>query len=164
MINPSAHVNYVNYFLNRSNHQANVPLDYISYHNYVVSGSKNFSQVQNDYFGQTDGFINTVKTIEKVRLSLSPQTKTSINELGTMLSYEGHNTHPEPIPDVYWNLSGEKHFYLTEFNFSLKLLGAVYAYIFSHLTLLGIDVAGMSQLVGYPGQYPDVSMIHWDTG
>ena len=31
------------------------------------------------------------------------------------------------------------------------------------LTKLGIEVAGESQLVGYPSQYPDVSMMNWET-
>jgi len=29
---------------------------------------------------------------------------------------------------------------------------------------MGIDVAGESQLVGYPSQFPDVSMINWVNG
>jgi hypothetical protein len=40
----------------------------------------------------------------------------------------------------------------------------MYAYIFLELTKLGIDVAGESQLVGYPTQYPDVSMMNWENG
>ena len=28
----------------------------------------------------------------------------------------------------------------------------------------GIDFSGMSQLVGYPTQYPSVSMVDWNTG
>jgi hypothetical protein len=52
-----------------------------------------------------------------------------------------------PIPDSYWNLSG-----------------ATYAYVFGHLASLGIDVAGESQLVGYPTQFPSVSMVDWNTG
>src|SRR5262249_28114349 len=47
----------------------------------------------------------------------------------------------------YWNLSG-----------------AVYAYLFGHLAELGIDVAGESQLVGFPTQYPSVSMVDWNDG
>ena len=53
----------------------------------------------------------------------------------------------QPIPDSYWNLSG-----------------ATYAYVFGHLASLGIDVAGESQLVGYPTQFPSVSMVDWNTG
>jgi len=29
---------------------------------------------------------------------------------------------------------------------------------------MGIDVAGESQLVGYPTQFPDVSMMNWENG
>jgi hypothetical protein len=37
----------------------------------------------------------------------------------------------------------------------------VYAYFFIGLTKAGIDVIGESQLVGFPTQYPDVSMINY---
>ncbi len=41
----------------------------------------------------------------------------------------------------------------------------MYAYIFLvELTKIGIDIAGESQLVGYPTQFPDVSMVNWNTG
>ncbi len=40
----------------------------------------------------------------------------------------------------------------------------MFAYVFLELTKLGIDVAGESQLVGYPSQFPDVSMIDWENG
>jgi hypothetical protein len=51
------------------------------------------------------------------------------------------------MPDAYWNLAG-----------------AVYAYLFAQLATMGIDVAGESQLVGYPSQFPSVSMVDWNTG
>ena len=40
----------------------------------------------------------------------------------------------------------------------------MYAYIFGELTRIGIDVAGESQLVGYPTQFPSVTMVDWDAG
>jgi hypothetical protein len=52
----------------------------------------------------------------------------------------------KPIDSSYWNLSG-----------------ALFAYIFLKLTIQGIDVLGESQLVGYPSQFPDVSMMDWNT-
>jgi len=51
------------------------------------------------------------------------------------------------LPNAYWNLSG-----------------AAYAYVFAKLAEMGIDVVGESQLVGYPTQYPSVSMVDWETG
>ncbi len=40
----------------------------------------------------------------------------------------------------------------------------MYAYIFGQLATQGIDIAGESQLVGYPTQFPSVSMVDWNTG
>jgi hypothetical protein len=40
----------------------------------------------------------------------------------------------------------------------------VYAYLYGELARFGIDVAGESQMVGYPSQYPGVSMVDWNTG
>ena len=37
----------------------------------------------------------------------------------------------------------------------------MYTYIYIELSKIGIDIAGESQLVGYPSQYPDVTMIDW---
>jgi hypothetical protein len=51
------------------------------------------------------------------------------------------------ISDSYWNLAG-----------------AEYAYMFVELAQLGIDVAGESQLVGYPTQFPSVTMVDWNNG
>jgi hypothetical protein len=62
-----------------------------------------------------------------------------------MQDQPGHVT--QPIPNSYWNLTC-----------------AMYAYIFGELTRMGIDVAGESQLVGYPSQFPSVSMVDWNTG
>ena len=45
-----------------------------------------------------------------------------------------------------------------------NLTCALYAYIFGELTRMGVDVAGESQLVGYPTQFPSVSMVDWNTG
>jgi hypothetical protein len=39
-----------------------------------------------------------------------------------------------------------------------------YAYLYLRLSALGIDVLGESQLVGYPTQFPDVSMMDWTNG
>ncbi len=72
---------------------------------------------------------------------MSPNTKTDINELGTFVSEEMRT---QPIPSLYWNLSA-----------------SVYAYFFIELTKNNIDVIGESQLVGFPTQFPDVSMVNY---
>jgi hypothetical protein len=74
-----------------------------------------------------------------------------INEIGAISADDTEQDQPghvaKPIPDSYWNLAG-----------------AMYAYIFGELTRMGIDVAGESQLVGYPTQFPSVTMVDWTTG
>ena len=40
----------------------------------------------------------------------------------------------------------------------------IYAYVFVALGRLGIDVIGESQLVGYPSQFPSVSMMNYHNG
>jgi hypothetical protein len=40
----------------------------------------------------------------------------------------------------------------------------MYAYLFGEMTKIGIDVAGESQLVGFPTQFPSVSMVDWNNG
>jgi len=130
------------YFLNPANHKPGIPLDMISYHCYANANDKQkFDAYEYTLFDKADSFLNTVSYIESIRKRLSPNTKTDIDELGTFVSDEMRN---QPISQAYWNLSA-----------------AVYAYFFIGLTKEGIDVIGESQLVGFPTQYPDVSMINY---
>ena len=133
---------WVEYFLNPLNHDPGVSLEGISYHFY---GTPDFHEqtldcYQYTFFNKADAFLDRVRYIENIRKRLAPQTFTTINEIGNILGDQSGTG----IPDAYWNLSG-----------------AMYAYIYVELTKLGIDVAGESQLVGYPSQFPDVSMIDW---
>jgi hypothetical protein len=54
---------------------------------------------------------------------------------------------PDRIPQRYWNAAA-----------------ALYAYLYIALSKQGVDVIGESQLVGYPSQYPSVSMIDYKNG
>ena len=95
--------------------------------------------------------LPNIPDAESIRQRLSPETGTMINEIGAISADDlaqgqpGHVT--RPIPNSYWNLTG-----------------AMYAYIFAELSRMGVDVAGESQLVGYPTQFPSVSMVDWETG
>jgi hypothetical protein len=134
---------WFNYFLDSKNHNPGIPLDAISYHFYASpSQTQTLDQYQYSFFDQAEGFLNKVRYIESIRRRLSPATITTINEIGSII-----NAEPEKIPPDYWNLSG-----------------ALYAYIFLELSRMGIDVAGESQLVGFPTQFPDVSMMNWKNG
>jgi len=149
---PGERPDFFEYFLDHKNHQPGIPLNYISYHFYAIPKPDETLDVQQyTVFAQADGFLNSVRYIETIRKRLSPQTRTMINEIGIISADDIAQVDPghvaKPIPDSYWNLAG-----------------AEYAYIFSELTHLGIDVAGESQLVGYPTQFPSVSMVDWTNG
>ncbi len=149
---PTKAPHFFEYFLDRANHQAGIPLDMISYHFYAVPTLDQPTEVQPfTFFEQADKFLDVVRYIERIRQRLSPQTRTTINEIGSISADDLRQGEPgyrfTPIPPAYWNLSA-----------------AVYAYLYSELSRIGIDVAGESQLVGYPTQFPSVSMVDWTTG
>ncbi len=145
---PSADPQFFEYFLNPKNHRPGVPLDMISYHFYATPTPRQPpSTWQYTFFDQADGFLSTVRYIEAIRQRLSPGTATDIDELGCILPDDTAPRLVRPIPHFYWNLCG-----------------ALYAYLFARLAALGIQVVGESQLVGYPSQFPSVSMVNWKTG
>jgi hypothetical protein len=97
---------------------------------------------------QANRFLTTVRYVEQIRKRLSPETKTDTDELGVILTTDNRPDDAKiPIPTLYWNAAG-----------------ALYAYLYIGLAQQGIDVIGESQLVGYPSQYPSVTMIDWKNG
>jgi hypothetical protein len=149
---PAAAPHFFEYFLNPENHAPGIPLDFISYHFYAVPSPDETLEIwPHTFFARADGFLAVVRYVESIRERLSPTTRTTINEIGSisaddLLQFQPGHVH-QPIPKAYWNLSG-----------------ALYAYLFGELSRLGIDVVGESQLVGYPTQFPSVSMVDWNTG
>jgi glycosyl hydrolase family 39 (putative alpha-L-iduronidase) len=149
---PSLNPQMFDFFLNHKNHKPGIPLDMISYHFYASPAADETPEIQqHTFFAQADGFLNSVRYIEQIRKRLSPQTGTTVDELGCISADDAGQNDPhhvtKPIPNSYWNLCG-----------------ATYAYVFGNLASMGIDVAGESQLVGYPTQFPSVSMVDWNTG
>ena len=146
------------YFLNTSNHLPDTPLDWISYHRYASSNSRTDPAGYESFFDQYDGFFDIVRQVELIRTSLSPSTRTHIDEIGVILP-DDNDPAAVQFPTVYWNA-----------------VAASFAYLFGHLSAVGIDMVGSSQLVGYPQlynvtnlgdlppQYPSVSMVNWTTG
>ena len=137
---------YFEFFLNPKNHKPGVPLEGISYHHYSTPSwsDQPLDAYQYTFFDKVDSFLDKVRYIENIRKRLAPHTFTMVNEIGVILRSPSESG---PIAEDYWNLAG-----------------AMYAYIFLELTKIGIDVAGESQLVGYPTQFPDVSMMNWNNG
>ncbi len=137
------------YFLNHANHRPGTPLDMISYHFYAQpTKNQTLDNWQYTFFDQADRFLATMRYVEAIRKSLSPETKTTLDEIGTILPTDNTSEDAKGlIPPAYWNASG-----------------ALYAYIFMEAANFGIDVVGESQLVGYPSQFPSVSLVDWKTG
>ncbi|MGA7687154.1 MAG: glycosyl hydrolase family 39 [Terriglobales bacterium] len=146
---PSKSPEFFEYFLDSRNHLPGIPLDAISYHFYAVPAGDESSDVHPfTFFEQADHFLDTVRYAESIRRRLSPQTQTMLNEIGTIQPEDiGPPAGGTSLPASYWNLSG-----------------GIYAYLYGQLAGLGIDVVGESQLVGYPTQFPSVSMVDWTTG
>jgi hypothetical protein len=144
---------YYEYFLDPKNHQPGIPLDFISFHFYASPAlDESLDGWQHTFFNQADGFLATTRFILAIRDRLSPETKTDTDELGVILPTDGleiaaSKPLPDHIPHRYWNAAG-----------------ALYGYLFVELSKLGVDVIGESQLVGYPSQFPSVSMIDYTNG
>jgi hypothetical protein len=149
---PEYHPEMFEYFLNHANHHPGIPLDMISYHFYAKpTKGQPIEAWQYTLFDQADRFVSNVRYIEEIRKRLSPETQTTIDEIGTILPTDWHPATPyavdPPIPAAYWNLSG-----------------CLYTYVYIESAKLGIDVIGESQLVGFPSQFPSVTMLDWSTG
>ena len=144
---PSNRPEFFEYFLDPRNHKSGIPLDYISYHFYAVPTDGQTPTIhQYTFFDQADKFLTSVRFIEAIRSRLAPNTKTAINEVGCILP-DDNGPNPPSVPDSYWNLCG-----------------ATFAYLYVSLVREGIDILSSSQLVGYPTQFPSVTMLNWKTG
>lgn len=150
---PSRDPRWFEYFLNPKNHKPGIPLDLISFHFYASPALDESPETwQHTFFDQADGFLGATRYILAIRDRLSPQTKIDADELGVILPTDGleigaGKALPDHIPHRYWNAAG-----------------ALYGYLFIQLAKLGVDVIGESQLVGYPSQFPSVSMIDYNNG
>jgi len=139
------------YFLDHANHSAGTPLDAISFHFYAdAEPGETDATEPYTFFARADGFLDSVRYIEAIRQRLSPQTETQINEVGCITADDLAQgaTQTGALPSAqYWNLCG-----------------AMLAYLYAGLAAQGVEVLGASQLVGYPSQFPSVSLLDWKTG
>jgi len=142
---PRDNPRFFEYFLNPANHKPGIPLDYISYHFYASpTARQTLADWQYTFFDQADGFLTGVRYVESIRKRLSPATKTDLDELGVILPTDNTDADKTPPPPAYWNLAG-----------------SLYAYLYIELAKQRIDIVGESQLIGYPTQFPSVSMMNW---
>ena len=152
MAKPSHTPEMFEYFLNPAHHRKGAPLDFITYHFYATPGpDQTIDDWQYTFDAQKEEFMTTIRFIETIRKHYSPSTRTDLDELGAILSEDGkENDQPGYVakdePTNYWNLAG-----------------SMYADIYAQSALMGIDVIGESQLVGYKSQFPSVTMINYNT-
>ncbi|UWZ84584.1 GH39 family glycosyl hydrolase [Occallatibacter riparius] len=150
---PGSNPKYFEYFLNPKNHKPGIPLDYISFHFYASPAlDESLDGWQHTFFNQAAGFITLTRYVIAIRDRLSPYTKIDTDELGVILPTDDFEIRaskalPDHIPHRYWNAAA-----------------ALYGHLFIELSRLGVDVIGESQLVGYPSQFPSVSMMNYNTG
>ena len=144
---------FYEYFLNPKNHRPGIPLDMISFHFYATPApDEGPNEWQHSFFDQADGFIRVTRFIVAIRNRLSPGTRIDSDELGVILPTDSQEVMagkalPDHIPARYWNAAA-----------------SMYAYLYAQLGTTGVDVIGESQLVGYPSQFPSVSMIDYKNG
>jgi hypothetical protein len=144
---PGNQLDFIRYFLNPSNHLPGIPIDYISYHFYTVPEvSETVDSWQYTLFQQADEYLTTVRSVEAIRRQLSPDTLTDIDEFGSILPTDAPpGIGPSP-PPIWWNTSA-----------------AVYAYMYLQLARMQIPILGEAQLIGFPSQYPTLTLIDWKT-
>ena len=161
---------YATYFLNSSNHEAGVPVDVISFHFYASCANRDGGENASDYenfFTAADSFIQDAEEFIQIRDSSSyPNALIDADELGVILPDDNDSkwvSNDPGFPLIYWNAAA-----------------GLYAYEFGKLSVIGLDVVGMSQLVGYPQmnitrqdtgenytlapQFPSVAMLDWVSG
>ena len=106
-------LDWITAFLNPSNHEPGIPLDYVSFHFYASSTSRTDPATFTNFFRlglwcvrlcvcasalrqftmlaaacdcrEADAFLANLKTIAQIRASLSPSTKLSCDETGVIL-------------------------------------------------------------------------------
>ena len=138
------------YFLNPIHHAPHTPLDAVSFHFYADAQAGETPIVQSyTFFDRADAFLNSVRYIDAIRQRLSPNTQLHVNEAGCIDASDLHleDLPPPSMDSPYWNLCG-----------------AVFAYLYAGLSAEHIDVLGASQLLGYPSQFPSVSLLDWNSG
>jgi len=136
------------HFVDPQNHAPGIVPDAVSYHFYFQPRSDETpATMQHTAFEQADKLLAATRAIEAIRTRFSPTTKIAINELGSILPFPLAPKLERPIPDSYWNLSG-----------------AVWAYLYGHLAMMGVDMIHASELIDYPGQVPSATLVNWETG
>ncbi len=163
----SGGVDYMTYFLNASNHIAGTPIDFVSFHHYAGASERDGGVNASDYtsfFSAADSWLNQLAAIQSIRDTLNPTVLLDADEVGVILPDDNDAKYTADVPGfpaIYWNAAG-----------------AMFAYLYGTTAVMGLDVLGESQLIGYPSipfprgppingnwsappQFPSVSLLSW---
>lgn len=154
------------YFFTPANHAGGVmpPVDYLSFHFYASCSDRGDPNSYEQFFSEADGMTSDILATIAVRDAMAPLVKIDMDEMGVILpdDNDGKWTSSDPgFPNVFWNAAA-----------------GLFAYEFSKWALIGVEVLGMSQLVGYPymsnypggpagyldPQFPSVAILNWTDG
>jgi Glycosyl hydrolases family 39 len=148
---PLQHERFLKHFLKRKHHRPGTPIDMISYHAYGWLRLRSAPGGNRDLFLQADEFLRGARRIDAIRQRLWPEAGTAVTEIGALALEDQEQGKPgyafHPIPAEYWNRSA-----------------AFFAYLYTGLARLGVDVAAQSALAQYPGQFPSATMLDWESG
>ena len=118
------------YFLDRRNHQPDIPLDYISYHWYGSGPGANPKSWQP--FAQADALLEEAAKIQAIVNRLSPDTKVNVDEIGSIGGCNFGNVTEH----------GDERWFE-------NAIGAVFAYTYAKLAQLGVEIMAASQLMAW---------------
>ena len=138
---------FFEHFLDPKNHAPGTPLDVISYHFYASPSPDQSRETQGfTAFEEAEHFLTGVRFIEPIRSS-------AVAGDGHDDQRGRHDRRPPPRP----RRADPRVLLDTSRARSTRSSGR-------GSPKLGIDVVGESQLVGYPTQFPSVTMLDWTTG
>lgn len=160
---------YATHFLNASNHEPGIPIDMITFHHYASchrrDGGVDGSLYEN-FNGEGDKWLTDVSAYIALRDKLNPDVLLDADEVGIILpdDNDGRFTSEKPgFGTIFWNAAASN-----------------FAYLYGRTAVLGLDVLGHSQLVGYPSivfpdrpgigrweappQFPSVALLNWTDG
>ena len=157
--------------MTRANHpNPDTPIDFVSIHHYAGSASRNGGNKTpgadyEAFFPSGDGFISELAgAYANIAASDYPHVMIDADEVGVILPDDNdpkYTADAPGFPALYWNSAA-----------------AMYAYLFGRSAVVGLDVLGESQLIGYPSipftrgapyngnwtappQYPSVTLLSW---
>ena len=143
---PSQHPEMFEYFLDHKNHRPGIPLDMISYHFYATPAAAETAEIGNTP-SSTRPTDSSTRSATSSRSASGCRPKRAPPWTKSAASCPAIPRARRPFP-MSTGTPRER---------SMRTC------IWQAMRM-GIDIVGESQFVGYPTQFPSVSMVDWNTG